>query len=167
MSTLEAFADALEESSVGSAIAGSSLLFPILEGAHLIGLSLAVGLIFLTDLRLLGVFLRHVPLEDLLRQLRPYVLAGIVVVFITGGLLVWAEASSVLFAPSFPIKMVLVVLGGINALYFEFVIARSPDVRADPPVLPRSARAAGWISLSVWTLVIICGRLIAYVPHWP
>jgi hypothetical protein len=167
MATLAALADALEESCVGSAIAGSRFLFPILEGAHLIGLSLAVGLIFLTDLRLLGVFLRHVPLEDLLRQLRPYVLAGIVVVFITGGLLVWAEASSVLFAPTFPIKMILVVLGGINALYFEFVIARSPGVRADPPVLPRSARAAGWISLCVWTLVIICGRLIAYVPHWP
>jgi len=167
MSTLAAFADALEESSVGSAIAGSRYLFPILEGAHLIGLALAVGLIFLTDLRLLGVILRRVPLDDLLRELRPYVFAGIVVVFITGGLLVWAEASSVLFAPTFPIKMVLVALGGLNALYFEFVTARSPVVRADPAVLPRSARAAGWISLCVWTLVIICGRLIAYVPHWP
>ena len=63
MSSLAAFADALEESSVGSAIAGSRYLFPILEGAHLIGLALAVGLIFLTDLRLLGVILRRVPLE--------------------------------------------------------------------------------------------------------
>jgi hypothetical protein len=167
MTTLAALAEALEDSSVGSAIASSRFLFPIIEGAHLIGLALAVGLIFLTDLRLLGVILRAVPLEDLLRQLRPYVLAGIVVVFITGGLLVWAEATSVLFAPTFPIKMVLVVLGGINALYFEFVIARSPAVRADPLVLPRSARAAGWISLCIWTLVIICGRLIAYMPHWP
>jgi hypothetical protein len=167
MSTLAALADAMEESSIGSAIAGSRYLFPIIEGAHLIGLALAVGLIFLTDLRLLGVFLRKVPLQDVLRHLRPYVLTGIVVVFITGGLLVWAEASSVLFAPTFPIKMILVALGGINALYFEFVTARSPEVRADPAVLPRGARAAGWISLCVWTLVIICGRLIAYVPHWP
>jgi hypothetical protein len=167
MSTLAELADALEGSTIGSAIAGSRYLFPIIEGAHLIGLALAVGLIFLTDLRLLGVILRKVPLEDVLRHLRPYVLTGIVVVFITGGLLVWAEASSVLFAPTFPIKMVLVVLGAINALYFEFVTARSPAVRADPAVLPRGARAAGWISLCVWTLVIICGRLIAYVPHWP
>lgn len=167
MSSLEAFADALEDSSVGSTIAGSRYIFPIIEGSHLIGLTLAVGLIFLTDLRLLGVFLRHVPLEDMLRQLRPYVLTGIVVVFLTGILLVWSEASTVLFAPTFPIKMALILLGASNALYFELVIAKSPDVRADPPVLPRRARAAGWISLSIWTLVIICGRLIAYVPTWP
>lgn len=165
MSTLAAFAQALEDSSVGSAIAGSRFLFPIIEGTHLISLSLAIGLIFLTDLRLIGVFLRQVPLEDLLRQLRPYVLTGIVLVFVSGVLLVWAEATSVIFAPTFPIKMVLIALGGINALYFEFVTARRPEVRADPAKPPRSARAAGWISLSVWTLVIICGRLIAYMPN--
>jgi hypothetical protein len=167
MWTVATLAEALEESSVGSAIAGSRFAFPIIEGAHLIGLSLAVGLIFLTDLRLLGLILRRVPLEDLLRELRPYVLIGIVVVFVTGALLVWAEASTVLFAPTFPIKMILVALGGLNALYFELVTARSSGVRADPPVLPRGARTAGWISLCIWTLVIICGRLIAYVPHWP
>jgi hypothetical protein len=167
MPTLATLAEALEDSSVGSTIAGSRLLFPIIEGTHLISLALAVGLIFLTDLRLLGIFLRHVPLENLLRQLRPYVLTGIVLVFISGALLVWAEAPEVIFTPSFPIKMILIGVGGINALYFEFVIAKSPGVRADPPVLPRSARAAGWVSLSVWILVIICGRLIAYVTHWP
>lgn len=167
MSSLEVFAEALEDSRVGSTIAGSRLLFPIIEGSHLIGLSLAVGLILLTDLRLIGVFLRHVPLEDLLRQLRPYVLTGIVVVFISGVLLVWAEATNVMFAPTFPIKLVLIAVGGINALYFEFVTARRPEVRADPPLLPRSARAAGWISLCVWMLVIVCGRLIAYMPCWP
>jgi uncharacterized protein DUF6644 len=167
MQTLATLAEALEESSVGSTIAGSRLLFPIIEGTHLISLSLAVGLIFLTDLRLLGLFLRHVPLEDFLRQLRPYVVTGIVLVFISGALLVWAEASEVIFTPSFPLKMILILAGGINALYFEFVIAKSPDVRADPPILPRSARAAAWGSISIWVLVIICGRLIAYVTHWP
>jgi hypothetical protein len=167
MSTLQALAEALEDSRVGATIASSRLLFPLIEGSHLIGLTLAVGLIFLTDLRLIGVFLRHVPLADLLHQLRPYVLAGIAVVCISGVLLVWAEATNVFFAPSFPIKLVLIAVGAINALYFELVIARRPDVRADPAVLPRSARAAGWISISVWTLVIICGRLIAYVPCWP
>jgi hypothetical protein len=167
MSTLAALADALEESSIGSAIAGSRLVFPIIEGTHLIALSVAVGLIFLTDLRLLGVFLRRVPLEDVLRQLRPYVITGFAVVFLSGGLLFWAEASTVMDSPAWPIKLVLIALGGVNALYFEFVTARRSDVRADPEVLPRSARTAGWISLCVWTLVIICGRLIAYIPHWP
>jgi hypothetical protein len=33
-------------------------------------------------------------------------------------------------------------------------------------VLPGGARFAGYASLVLWTLVIICGRLIAYIPHW-
>ena len=165
--TLDAFAEALEDSTIGSAIARSRFIFPLVEGAHLIGLSLAIGLIFLTDLRLLGVFLRHVPLESLLHQLRPYVITGILVVFISGILLIWAEGSNVIYAPTLPIKLVLTALGGVNALYFEFVTAKRLEVQADPAVLPRSARVAGWVSLSVWTVVIICGRLIAYIPCWP
>jgi hypothetical protein len=27
-------------------------------------------------------------------------------------------------------------------------------------------KLAGLASLTIWTLVVICGRLIAYLPHW-
>ncbi len=163
---LQTFADALDDSSIGQAIAGSRIVFPLIEGTHLFGLTLAIGLIFLIDLRLIGVYLRHVPFEDLLRQLRPYVLVGNILVFITGFLLVWAE-SSVIFAPSFPIKLALIGIAGINALYFEFVTSKKTVIPTDSAPMPTAARAAGWVSLSVWVLVIICGRLIAYVPTWP
>ena len=162
---IEAFhtlAEALDQTSIGQAIAGSRLAYPLLEGSHLIAISLAFGLIFLTDLRMLGLFLPQVPFESMHRQLRPYIGGGMIVVFITGMLLVFAE-SSVMFAPSFPVKMSLIVLGGINALYFELVTDRRAGGRA---VLPVSARAAAWISMVVWTLVIVAGRLIAYVPTW-
>jgi hypothetical protein len=31
--------------------------------------------------------------------------------------------------------------------------------------LPRSVRTAGLASITIWTLVIICGRLLAFIPH--
>ena len=51
MSTLLSIAEAIEQSSVGAALAESRYAYPILEGVHLIGLAVSVGLIFLTDLR--------------------------------------------------------------------------------------------------------------------
>lgn len=166
MSSLFALATQLEESRVGLAIAESRYAFLIIEGIHLIGLSVAAGLIALTDLRLMGVILRRVPVLDVLHQLRPYVLGGFVVIFLSGGLLFWSSAARVLDSPAFAFKMLMILLGALNAAYFEFVLARRYDPAPDPTATPRSFRVAGLASLLLWSLVIVGGRLIPYLPSW-
>jgi hypothetical protein len=166
MSTLLEWADRIESTPIGTAIAESRYAFPIIEGIHLIALSISVGLIFLTDLRLIGVLLRNVPVIDVLRHLRSYVLVGFAVVFLTGGLLFWAEAGAVVASPATPFKFAFMLLAGLNAGYFEFVVARRAEIVHRHDRLPASARFAGYASLSLWTLVIVFGRLIAYIPHW-
>jgi hypothetical protein len=166
MTTIAAIADAIEATPVGTAIAESRYAFPIIEGTHLIALSVSVGLIFLTDLRLLGLILRHVPAARVLYGLRPYVLSGFALVFVSGGLLFWAEAATVIKSPAWIFKFAFIGLAGLNALYFEFVLARRPGALTDVSVLPRGVQCAGLASLTIWTLVIICGRLIAYLPNW-
>jgi len=59
MSTLISLAQHLEETPIGTAIAEGRFAFPVLEGIHLIGLSVAVGLLLLTDLRLMGCSCRR------------------------------------------------------------------------------------------------------------
>lgn len=166
MSTLLALAERIEQSSVGAAIAESRYAFPVIEGVHLIGLSISVGLIFLTDLRLMGLLFTHVPVRDVIHHLRAYVLGGFALVFISGGLLFWSEATTLIESPAFPFKMLFMVLAGINALYFELVLAKQDAVQENRPLLPRKVKLAGAASLFLWTLVIICGRLIPYLPHW-
>src|SRR5687767_2408954 len=100
-----AWAENIESSQIGAAIAESHFAYPLIEGVHLIGLSVSVGLIFLTDLRLMGVILRRVPVEDVLRHLRPYVLTGFAAIFISGGLLFWSSAARMLASPAFLFKM--------------------------------------------------------------
>ncbi|MEJ1962338.1 MAG: hypothetical protein WDO56_12655 [Gammaproteobacteria bacterium] len=39
-------------------------------------------------------------------------------------------------------------------------------MKENRPLLPRNVKYAGAASLVLWTLVIICGRLIPYLPHW-
>lgn len=167
MTTFAAIANAIEATSIGTAIAESRYAFPIIEGTHLIALSVSVGLIFLTDLRLMGLFLRQVPAAAVLHGLRPYVLCGFALVFLSGGLLFWAEAAEVIASPAWVFKFAFIGLAGLNAVYFEFVIARRPGALSpERGSLPRGVRLAGFASLTIWTLVVICGRLIAYLPHW-
>ena len=167
MTTILDIANAIESTSIGTAIAESRYAFPIIEGTHLIALSVSVGLIFLTDLRLMGLFLRQVPAGAVLHGLRPYVLCGFALVFLSGGLLFWAEAAEVIASPAWLFKFAFIGLAGLNALYFEFVIARRPGALSPGRgALPRGVKLAGLASLTIWTLVVICGRLIAYLPHW-
>ena len=157
-------AEFVQNSDVGVAIAESTLAFPLIEGTHLLGLSLSVGLLFLIDLRLIGWFLRDVPLVVVLQALRRYVLAGFALVFASGSLLFWSEAATVLNTVVFPLKLLFILLAGLNALYFDRVLAKRADADpVAPQALPLGIRLAGVTSLLLWTLVIICGRLIPYV----
>jgi hypothetical protein len=164
MSTLFALAEQIEASAIGVAIAESRYAYPIIEGIHLIGLSVSIGLIFLTDLRLMNVFLRKVPLPDVLRHLRPYVIGGFIAVFVSGGLLFWSAAARMLESPAFIAKMIFMLFACLNALYFEFVIAQRTPVRENHSILPSTVRYAGAASFGLWTLVVVCGRLIPYLP---
>ena len=166
MPTLLSLAEQLEQTQLGIAIAESRYAFPVIEGVHLIGLSISVGLIFLTDLRLLGWLFKHVPIPDFLHHLRKWVLGGFAAIFVSGALLFIASASTLIASPPFAFKLGLIAIGGINALYFEFVIAKQPAVQENQEILPRTVRLAGAASIVSWTLVIICGRLIPYIPAW-
>jgi len=58
MTSILEIAQAIESSQVGVAIAESTIVFPLIESAHLLGLALSVGLLLIVDLRLLGVVLK-------------------------------------------------------------------------------------------------------------
>jgi len=163
-STLLELAQSLQDSAIGTAIAESRYMWPIFEGTHLLSLALSFGLILFTDLRLVGAILRDVPLREVLGQLRPYVLGAFALTFLSGALVFWSEAATVIVSPLWSLKLVLIALGGLNALYFEFVIARRPEVAANRTPLPASVRFAGFASMGIWSLVIVCGRLLAYMP---
>lgn len=164
MSLILELAQGLQYSALGVALAESAYAFPLIEALHLIGLSVSVGLIFLIDLRLIGVFLKHVPVTDLLHQTRPLVLGGFAVIFVSGVLLFWSEAATVIVSPAFPVKFLFIAIAGLNALYFEFRIAKRPPVAENHAVLPASVRTAGLVSLASWSAVIVAGRLIPYLP---
>jgi hypothetical protein len=158
----DAFARLFSDSAFGTALRESLILFPLVEGFHLLGLALSFGLIFFTDLRLIGVFLPKVPLSQLLGQLRRWIFTGFALTFATGVLLFWAEADTLVRNPAFLVKCVLIVVALANALAFETLSAKRGEAWIDQGAVPTAARLAGWISLTFWTGATISGRLIPY-----
>jgi hypothetical protein len=149
-------------SSVGEGIRESVWVFPIVEGTHLLGIALSVGLLCWFDLRLLGVVLKDQPVSRVWEKVMPVAFIGFALMFVTGLLLFWAEALSAYHSVHFWIKMVLLALAGVNALRFESTAHRNMAEWDLAPVPPLQARLTGAFSLILWTAIIITGRTMAY-----
>lgn len=147
---------------VGTGILESVYLFPVVEGLHLMSIALSVGVLCWLDFRLIGIAFTDQPVSKVWKQVMPLAIVGFSLMFITGGLLFWAEAVTAYNSVHFWIKLGLILLAGLNALYFERVTHRGIAEWDSSPVPPLKARLAGLVSLILWTAVIITGRTMAY-----
>ena len=152
----------IAETSVGRGILESTLLFPTIEGFHLMGIALSIGVLCWLDLRLLGVAFTTHPVSKVWKQVMPVAAVGFGLVFLTGGLLFWAEAITAYDSVHFWIKIVLLVLVGLNALLFESTSHARMASWQDASAVPFRARMAGVVSLVLWAAIIITGRTMAY-----
>jgi hypothetical protein len=159
---LARFCQWLYDSKVGSGIRESVWVFPIVEGTHLLGIALSVGLLCWFDLRLLGLTLRDQRVSKVWQQVMPVAFVGFALMFVSGLLLFWAEAITAYHSVHFWVKVGLLILAGVNALRFETTAHRNMAEWDAAPVPPLRARMTGAISLILWTAIIITGRTMAY-----
>jgi len=152
----------LYDSQFGTTIRESDYAFSIIESVHVLAITLLVGTIALLDLRMLGVVLRGVSVTRIARVVFPLTWSGFVVMCISGFLLFWAEAAKNYGNPAFRIKVVLLLLVGLNPLIFHATIYRRVHEWELLDVSPWRARAAAIVSLTLWSGIIVAGRMIAY-----
>ena len=62
----------------------------------------------------------------------------------------------------FQVKMVAIALAGLNAFVFHRTVFRWVEEWDRAPKIPFRARAAGFSSLALWSVVVVCGRMQAY-----
>lgn len=143
------------------AIKESALVFPLIEGSHILALSFSVGMVMVLDLRLLRLSFRSQPVSLIMQQLMPWTIAGFGVMFLTGILLFAAQAVKVYGNTFFRIKMILVVLAGVNALYYQ--LRYYPKMAEwERTETPAGVRVIAVLSLIFWIGAIACGRTMAY-----
>lgn len=138
--------------------------YPLIESLHVLAVALVFGTILIVDLRMLGLASTNRPFTRVAKDLLHMTWVGFVLAVITGSMLFLPNATSIAANTSFQIKMILLVLAGINMFIFEFISAR--NVRIWDTVLPppNTARLAGLLSILLWASIVIFGRMIGFTP---
>lgn len=136
--------------------------YPIFETLHLIGIALLFGSIVLTDFRMLGIG-KHMSAAELTgRYLLRLTWVGFALVAFSGFSLFIAYADENVQNPFFLVKMVLIALAGINAAFFHLRIYAGVAKWDLNQAAPLAGKVSTALSITLWTLTIAAGRLIAY-----
>jgi hypothetical protein len=143
------------------AVAVSEEWFPLIESLHVITMAIVAGTIFIVDTRLIGLTSRKLRFSYVSDRLLPWTWVAFCCSAVTGTLLFTSNATGYYANTAFRVKMGLLVLAGLNMLYFQRVTFRGVSAwdQARPP---GAARLAGIISLALWCGVIGFGRWIGF-----
>ena len=155
------FFHALEQTWPAQIVAGWPWWFPILEITHLTGLTVVFGGMVILDVRLLGAG-RSWSVVSLERYVLRFVWAGFALAAFSGGWLFLYEAAKLAGDGPFLIKMTLIPLAGLNALFMHYVAMKDVGKWDTGVMPPLKARISAGLSLGIWWTVLACGRLIAY-----
>jgi len=159
---LASMLDWLQQTSLAVWIRDSLFAFPLIESAHVIGLTLVFGTIAIVDLRLLGVASAHRSFQRLASDTLKWTVGAFVLTAVTGGLMFITNAPVYFHNGYFRAKVALLVLAAINAFVFEVTTRRSVQRWDQAPSAPPLGRAVAVMSLVIWLGVIVTGRMIGF-----
>jgi hypothetical protein len=148
----------IRDTPLGDAMRETPGLFPASEMAHFIGLSLLLGVMIVVDLRILGVF-RSAPYAAVLKLL-PLAILGFAINLVSGILFIACNPFLYFTNPAFFVKLAVILLGGLNALWFTLAEHRQIAGLPSDAIAPLPARIMAGASLGMWILVIVLGRLL-------
>lgn len=152
----------LETTSFATAMRQWLWLYPIVEIVHIVGFVVLVGAAFMFDLRLLGLG-RGLPVSAMADHLLRWSRWALVLVIPSGSAMFVAHATEMAENPAFQLKLGLIGAAFLNAAVFHrFPFRAVGDWDTEIPA-PPAAKLAGALSLGLWTGVLACGRLLAYL----
>ncbi len=150
------------ENSQFSALVRSELWgWPLALTVHEFGTALVMGFIFIICLRLLGLF-ETIPYSSLSR-LFPVVWAALVLQLLSGFALWMSKPTRYMADAAFLLKFSFVIIGFILTLYLYGSIKR--EAASWDAAGAVSSRGTKFVapSLLVWCVVLVAGRLTAYL----
>lgn len=152
----------LDSHAWSTALHESLWAYPLIESTHVWALAFFVGFAALLDIRLLGVSFGKIAVSEFYRRLMPWTIVSFVVMVATGVLLFYAIPVRSYQNIFFRIKILLLIVAGLNVWVFHRGIWKRVAEWDEVPRPPRRARQAAAASLALWAGIIICGRMIAY-----
>ena len=137
--------------------------FPLIESLHVISMAIVAGTIFIVDTRLVGLTSTRLPFSYVSERMLPWTWGAFACSVVTGTLMFMANATGYYDNTPFRVRMVMLLLAGLNMLYFQKVTFRTVSAWNSGQRPPSAARLAGVMSIAVWSCVIGFGRWIGFV----
>src|ERR1700733_5792062 len=160
---LLSFAQWIQFTTMFTALRGSANVYPILLSLHMIGIAFFGGMIFMTDLPLLGLALRNRSIADVVNQFRVPKRWGLLLTVTCGILMAGSKAEEYYYNAFFRTKLILFAAVIVTELAFYRGVYAKPEVLDRTPGAPASAKLAAAISILLWTSIACCGRGIGYI----
>jgi len=136
-----------------------SWVWPACETIHFVGLCLLFGTVLIFNLRMLGIGKTMVSFAAL-RQLLPLGMLGFTLNLLTG-MMFFVATPEQYTGSFFFLKMMLVVAGALNLLYF--MLSGSPEsveYGGDAGIWTKVIAASG---ILIWTAVLFCGHMLPWL----
>jgi hypothetical protein len=158
---MESVYDWMVQTPINHLVMGYPWTWPALETFHFLGLCLLIGAVLIMDLRLIG-FQSTIPLKAV-HGLMPVAIIGFTVNLITGLGFLFGDPHLYVVNYAFWVKMCLVLLAGINFLFFYFKVEPKLELLGPNDATPMLAKTIGSLSLLFWFGVLAYGRLLPYL----
>jgi hypothetical protein len=152
----------METTWINALALGPQWSWPIMETLHFTGMCLLFGPIIIMDLRLLGFDRLAIPSASV-HKLIPLTVAGFAINLITGIIFLFGNPYRYAMNISFALKAIMIVLAGINVLYFWLKAMPQLERIGPHEDAPTNIKIVGLASLLLWTGVLATGRLIPYI----
>ena len=133
---------------------------PITQSVHLVGLTLLLATVLVLNLRLAGVAMMDSSLDWLARQLKPWMIGGLVLVVLSGLLIFVGTPAKYLASNPFRVKMVALGL----AMLFQYGVLQRVVTSGAAPRSRAVSLIVVALSLTLWFTVGWAGRAIAFIP---
>jgi uncharacterized membrane protein len=143
----------------GKFVEAHTWVWPTCETLHFVGLSMLFGIVLTLDLRMLGVGKNTLSFEALY-QLLPLGMLGFTLNLITG-MMFFVAMPKQYTGFLFFLKMMLVVFGALNVLYF--MVCKAPWSVGDGDDAPKLTKLIAASAIVIWIAVLFCGHMLPWL----
>jgi uncharacterized membrane protein YhdT len=148
----------VESTRLHDVLANSPWMFAVIESIHLLGLSVIGGAVLMLDLRFLGYGLKSQSIQEVAKEMQPWLVRSLIVMLVTGVLLFISEPTKCYYSLPFWWKMASLAL----ATLFTFTIRRKAWQADEARVRPLYYKLVALVSLTLWFGVGAGGRWIGF-----
>jgi hypothetical protein len=144
----------------------NSWAIPTIQSIHIVGIGIVLGSVLMIDLRILGWAAMDQTLRQTTDRFGPWLTGALWLMLATGILMVIGEPVRELITFSFWLKMFLVTVGALIAVFFLRAVRKHEQLWEEAIEKRRAIRWLALLTFLIWACIIILGRLIAYDHVW-